>query len=112
MIYNYMFLFAIQNALPIKILLHLLFFAPYLITVQRTVIVPPEEGYGPKGMSEIPVRTEIHCCIYSQMLQYDYHQLLWTLSQATELFIACYVFPINVIYIIELEPVPIYIYWH
>lgn len=25
--------------------------------MQRTVIVPPEAGYGQKGMNEIPVRT-------------------------------------------------------
>lgn len=27
----------------------------FLVSLQRTVIVPPEAGYGPKGMNEIPV---------------------------------------------------------
>lgn len=29
----------------------------FLTLLQRTVIVPPEAGYGQKGMNEIPVRT-------------------------------------------------------
>lgn len=28
----------------------------FLVSLQRTVIVPPEAGYGPNGMNEIPVR--------------------------------------------------------
>jgi len=28
-----------------------------MLFLQRTVIVPPEAGYGQKGMNEIPVRT-------------------------------------------------------
>lgn len=31
----------------------------YLVTLQRTVIVPAEAGYGPKGLNEIPVGPSI-----------------------------------------------------
>lgn len=34
----------------------LLFHHHFLISLQRTVIVPPEAGYDKKGMNEIPVK--------------------------------------------------------
>ena len=51
-----------QNSFSSFYFSHLSFIVFFLVCLQRTVIVPPEAGYGQKGMSEIPVCS--HNCSY------------------------------------------------
>lgn len=37
-------------------------FSFFYVPLQRTVIVPPEAGYGQKGMNEIPVNNTFLIC--------------------------------------------------